>query len=55
MQAGVLQLFRWGLLERLVSAGTPSIASAQFHYGTAPVPSLDPPGGGRPCPVRRAS
>ena len=33
MRAGVLQLFRWGLLERLVSAGTPSIASAQFHYG----------------------
>ena len=31
MRAGVLQLFRWGLLERLVSAGTPSIASAQFH------------------------
>jgi flavin-dependent dehydrogenase len=33
MRAGVLQLFRWGLLERLVSAGTPSISSAQFHYG----------------------
>jgi flavin-dependent dehydrogenase len=33
MRAGVLQLFRWGLLDRLVSAGTPSIASAQFHYG----------------------
>ena len=33
MRAGVLQLVRWGLLERVVSAGTPSIASALFHYG----------------------
>src|SRR5689334_9822457 len=33
MRAGVLQLLRWGLLERLVNAATPPIASAQFHYG----------------------
>ncbi len=33
MRAGVLQLSRWGLLERLISADTPSIASALFHYG----------------------
>ena len=33
MRAGVLQLSRWGLLEQLVSAGTPPVASAQFHYG----------------------
>jgi flavin-dependent dehydrogenase len=33
MRAGVVQLSRWGLLERLISADTPSIASALFHYG----------------------
>jgi 2-polyprenyl-6-methoxyphenol hydroxylase-like FAD-dependent oxidoreductase len=33
MRAGVLQLSRWGLLKRVVAAGTPSITSALFHYG----------------------
>jgi flavin-dependent dehydrogenase len=33
MRAGVMQLSRWGLLGQVVSAGTPAIRSAQFHYG----------------------
>ena len=32
MRAGVLQLQRWGLLDRVVAAGTPPISTAQFHY-----------------------
>jgi flavin-dependent dehydrogenase len=32
MRAGVLQLSRWGLLDRVVAAGTPAIRSASFHY-----------------------
>ncbi|GAA1969589.1 NAD(P)/FAD-dependent oxidoreductase [Nocardioides panacihumi] len=38
MRAGVLQLSRWGLLERVVAAGTPAITSTTFRYpGEAPV------------------
>ncbi|MGC3996467.1 MAG: NAD(P)/FAD-dependent oxidoreductase [Anaeromyxobacter sp.] len=33
MRGGVLQLRRWGLLDRLVAAGTPPVRSATFHYG----------------------
>ena len=33
MRAGVLQLHRWGLLERLRAAGTPAIESTSFVYG----------------------
>ncbi len=33
MRAGVLQLSRWGLLERVVAAGTPPITRTVFHYG----------------------
>jgi len=33
MRAGVLQLSRWGLLDRLVAAGTPPITRTTFHYG----------------------
>jgi len=33
MRAGVLQLSRWGLLPRVVSAGTPPIHRTLFHYG----------------------
>jgi flavin-dependent dehydrogenase len=33
MRAGVLQLSRWGLLERIVEAGTPPIRRTVFHYG----------------------
>ena len=32
MRAGVLQLHAWGLLDRVVAAGTPPISTAQFHY-----------------------
>jgi 2-polyprenyl-6-methoxyphenol hydroxylase-like FAD-dependent oxidoreductase len=33
MRAGVLQLSRWGLLDRLVAAGTPAVRRTIFHYG----------------------
>ena len=32
MRAGVLQLGRWGLLDRIVAAGTPAITGTTFHY-----------------------
>jgi 2-polyprenyl-6-methoxyphenol hydroxylase-like FAD-dependent oxidoreductase len=32
MRGGVLQLRRWGLLERIAAAGTPRVASATFTY-----------------------
>src|SRR5262249_19575128 len=32
MRAGVLQLSRWGLLDRVVAAGTPAIRRSSFHY-----------------------
>jgi len=32
MRAGVLQLSRWGLLDRVIAAGTPAIRSTSFHY-----------------------
>jgi flavin-dependent dehydrogenase len=32
MRAGVLQLDRWGLLERLAAAGTPPVVGTTFHY-----------------------
>src|SRR6516225_9840708 len=31
MRGGVLQLHRWGLLPRLIAAGTPTVRSATFH------------------------
>jgi flavin-dependent dehydrogenase len=31
MRAGVLQLSRWGLLDRVVGAGTPQVRSTTFH------------------------
>jgi flavin-dependent dehydrogenase len=33
MRGGVLQLHRWGLLERIVAAGTPPIRRTVFDYG----------------------
>jgi flavin-dependent dehydrogenase len=38
MRAGVLQLHRWGLLDRVTAAGTPVIRRATFHYGEEAVP-----------------
>ena len=32
MRAGVLQLSRWGLLDRVIAAGTPPISRTVFHY-----------------------
>ncbi len=32
MRAGVLQLSRWGVLDRLVAEGTPAIRRTRFHY-----------------------
>ncbi|WP_107772764.1 NAD(P)/FAD-dependent oxidoreductase [Nocardioides sediminis] len=38
MRAGVLQLSRWGLLDRLVAAGTPPVCRTTFHHeGRRPV------------------
>ena len=33
MRGGVMQLHRWGVLPRIVAAGTPAVRSTQFHYG----------------------
>src|SRR5690349_10820495 len=33
MRGGVVQLHRWGLLPRIVAAGTPAVRSTVFHYG----------------------
>lgn len=32
MRAGILQLSRWGLLDRVVDAGTPPVVRSVFHY-----------------------
>jgi flavin-dependent dehydrogenase len=32
MRGGVLQLHRWGLLDRIIDAGTPPIRRTTFHY-----------------------
>lgn len=38
MRGGVLQLSRWGLLDRVVAAGTPPVRRTTFHYeGRSPV------------------
>jgi flavin-dependent dehydrogenase len=36
MRAGVLQLSRWGLLDRLVAAGTPAVRNTTFRVGGEP-------------------
>ena len=33
MRAGVAQLARWGILDKIIAAGTPVIRSTSFHYG----------------------
>jgi 2-polyprenyl-6-methoxyphenol hydroxylase-like FAD-dependent oxidoreductase len=35
MRGGVLQLHRWGILPRIILAGTPAIPRTAFHYGDA--------------------
>jgi flavin-dependent dehydrogenase len=47
MRAGTLQLKRWGLLDRVVTSGTPAVRRTVFHYGdgeTVPV-SIKPAAG----------
>lgn len=47
MRGGTLQLKRWGLLDRVVGAGTPAVRRTVFHYGdgeTVPV-SIKPAAG----------
>lgn len=45
MRGGVLQLHRWGLLDRVRAAGTPAISATTFDYGdevvTIPIKSKD--------------
>jgi menaquinone-9 beta-reductase len=45
MRGGVLQLHRWGLLDRVAMAGTPAVRRATFHYGdeevTLPITARD--------------
>jgi flavin-dependent dehydrogenase len=45
LRGGVLQLHRWGLLERVVAAGTPAVQTAHFHYpdGVVDVPVTPSP------------
>lgn len=33
MRGGVMQLARWGLLDRVVASGTPPVRTTTFHYG----------------------
>jgi flavin-dependent dehydrogenase len=33
MRAAILQLGRWGVLERIRAAGTPAVRHTEFHYG----------------------
>src|SRR5919106_1060256 len=46
MRTGVLQLHRWGLLDRIVDAGTPSVRRTVVHYGDEAVPVDLKPGAG---------
>ena len=38
MRGGVLQLHRWGLLDRVIAAGTPPVTRTVFRYGDEEVP-----------------
>ncbi|HEX6937542.1 MAG TPA: FAD-dependent monooxygenase [Actinomycetes bacterium] len=38
MRGGTLQLHRWGLLGRVLAAGTPTVRRTVFHYGADRVP-----------------
>ena len=39
MRGGVLQLHRWGLLDRVAATGAPPVRRVTFHYGHDPCPS----------------
>lgn len=38
MRGGVLQLKRWGVLDRVIEADTPAIRKTTFHYGSQRLP-----------------
>lgn len=38
LRGGVLQLHRWGLLDRVIAAGTPPVRRTTFRYATTEVP-----------------
>lgn len=38
MRAGVMQLNRWGVLDRIQAAGTPPVRRTTFHYGAEAIP-----------------
>jgi 2-polyprenyl-6-methoxyphenol hydroxylase-like FAD-dependent oxidoreductase len=46
MRGGVLQLHRWGILEEVKAAGTPTVRSTSFHYGDEVVEVQIKPKGG---------
>jgi len=46
MRGGVLQLSRWGLLDRVVAAGTPAIRRTTFRYADEVVPIVIKPSPG---------
>jgi menaquinone-9 beta-reductase len=54
MRGGVLQLHRWGLLPRIVAAGTPAVRSTEFHYGEDVVQVEIRPQHGVDASMRRA-
>jgi flavin-dependent dehydrogenase len=45
LRGGVLQLARWGLLDRIIAAGTPPVRHSVFHYGHECVDVPIKPGG----------
>ncbi|WP_270936772.1 FAD-dependent oxidoreductase [Falsiroseomonas oryzae] len=46
MRGGVLQLARWGVLPRIVAAGTPAVRRTSFHYGAEEIAIALRPGDG---------
>ena len=46
LRGGVLQLARWGLLDRVVTAGTPPVRTCVFHYGPDRIDVPIKPGSG---------
>ena len=55
MRGGVLQLHRWGLLDRIVDAGTPPIRRTTFRYANDEVVDLDQAVPRRRRPVRASA
>ena len=46
MRGGVLQLRRWGVLDRVAATGAPPVRRVTFHYGADPVPVTLKPSAG---------